>query len=136
MVVETSRPTAQVARELGIGEQTLGNWVAIYRREHAGEEPALNLDERAQLEELQRQARELKMEKKFLKNVRRMCVLNAGVWLRSSRPIRGAVQEIEEGPPSSPCKGEAANHRKVRRLRDGVGSVAEKACLDRVRCGS
>ena len=67
MVVETSRPTAQIARELGIGEQTLGNWVANYRRDHAGDEPALNLDERAQLEELKRQARELKMENEFLK---------------------------------------------------------------------
>jgi transposase-like protein len=50
MVVETSRPTAQIARELGIGEQTLGNWVTKYRRDHAGDEPALDLDERAQLE--------------------------------------------------------------------------------------
>jgi transposase-like protein len=28
-----------VAKELGINEGTLGNWVGIYRREHAGEEP-------------------------------------------------------------------------------------------------
>jgi transposase-like protein len=33
MAIETSRPIAQVARELGIGEQTLGNWVNKYRRE-------------------------------------------------------------------------------------------------------
>ncbi|NEC93101.1 transposase, partial [Streptomyces sp. SID12501] len=26
MVIETSRPVAQVARELGLGEGTLGNW--------------------------------------------------------------------------------------------------------------
>ena len=26
LVIETSRPTAQVARELGINEGTLGNW--------------------------------------------------------------------------------------------------------------
>jgi transposase len=71
MVIETSRPTAQVARELGIGEQTLGNWVAKYRQDHADDEPALDLDERAQLEELKRQTRELKMENEFLKNVRR-----------------------------------------------------------------
>jgi transposase len=67
MVIETSRPTAQVARELGIGEQTLGNWVIRYRQAHAGDEAPLNLDERAQLEELKRQTRELKMENEFLK---------------------------------------------------------------------
>jgi transposase-like protein len=41
MVIETSRPIARVAKELGINEGTLGNWVGIYRREHAGEEPPL-----------------------------------------------------------------------------------------------
>ena len=40
-VIETSRPIAQVARELGIVEGTLGNWVDAYRRDHAGEEPPL-----------------------------------------------------------------------------------------------
>ena len=35
MVIETSRPIARVAKELGINEGTLGNWVGIYRREHA-----------------------------------------------------------------------------------------------------
>ncbi|MDQ6740072.1 MAG: transposase, partial [Actinomycetota bacterium] len=67
MVIETSRPIAQVARELGIVEGTLGNWVNTYRREHAGEEPPLSLNERARLRELERETRELKMEIEFLK---------------------------------------------------------------------
>jgi transposase-like protein len=66
-VVESSRPIAQVARELGILEGTLGNWVAAYRREHAGEEPQLSLDERARLQEVERELREVKMENEFLK---------------------------------------------------------------------
>ncbi|MBE1604753.1 transposase-like protein [Actinopolymorpha pittospori] len=33
MVIETSRPIAQVAKELGIHDATLGNWVNAYRRE-------------------------------------------------------------------------------------------------------
>jgi hypothetical protein len=33
-------------------------------------------------------------------------------------------------------QGKIANHREVRRSRAGVPSVAEKACLERVRCGS
>jgi transposase len=66
-VIESSRPIAKVARELGILEGTLGNWVATYRREHAGEEPQLNLDERARLLEAERELREVKMENEFLK---------------------------------------------------------------------
>lgn len=67
MVIETSRPVAQVAKELGIVEGTLGNWVNAYRREHAGEEPALAISERAELAELRRRARELEQENLFLK---------------------------------------------------------------------
>jgi transposase len=66
-VTESSRTIAQVARELGILEGTLGNWVATYRREHAGEEPQLSLDERARLREVERELREVKMENEFLK---------------------------------------------------------------------
>lgn len=41
-MIETSRPIAAVARSLGLNEGTLGNWVATYRREHAGQEPPVN----------------------------------------------------------------------------------------------
>jgi len=54
MVIETSRPIAAVARELGINDGTLANWVNAYRREHpVGEEP-LSLSERARLRELEK----------------------------------------------------------------------------------
>jgi transposase len=66
-VIETSRPIAQVAKELGVVEQTLGNWVAMYRRDHAGDEPALTVPERARLREQERELRELKIENDFLK---------------------------------------------------------------------
>jgi transposase-like protein len=65
-VIESSRPIAQVARELGIVEGTLGNWVAAYRRDHAGEEPPLAVSERARLRELEREVRELRLKNEFL----------------------------------------------------------------------
>jgi transposase len=65
-VIETSRPIAQVARELGIVEGTLGNWVNAYRREHAGEEPQLTISERARLRELEKEVRELRLKNEFL----------------------------------------------------------------------
>ncbi len=67
MVVETSRPIAQVARELGIVEGTLGNWVNLYRQEHADDEPSLDVSERARLRQLEREMREVRMENEFLK---------------------------------------------------------------------
>jgi transposase len=67
MVVETSRRIADVARELGINETSLGNWVRAYRQKHSGDEPPLQLSERARLRELERRNRELEMENAFLK---------------------------------------------------------------------
>jgi transposase len=67
LVIENSRPIAQVARELGVKDGTLGNWVKLYRDEHANEEPPLTPAERIQLAEAQRELRELRMENEFLK---------------------------------------------------------------------
>ena len=66
MVIETSRPVAQVARELGINEGTLGNWVNAYRREHPVDEAPLTLSERARLRDLEKEVRELRMRNEFL----------------------------------------------------------------------
>ena len=66
MAVETSRPIADVARELGINETSLGNWVRDYRKRHADDEPPLQLSERVRLRELERENRELRMKNDFL----------------------------------------------------------------------
>jgi transposase len=66
LVIETSRPTAEVAREIGVHEGTLGAWVNKYRTEHADDEPPLSLSERARLRELERENRELRMKAEFL----------------------------------------------------------------------
>lgn len=65
-VVETSRPVAVVARELGVNEQTLRNWVNAYRLEHADKEPALNVSERARMREMEAELRELRLKSDFL----------------------------------------------------------------------
>ncbi len=66
MVIETSRPLAEVAREIHVNEGTLGNWVNKYRAEHADEEPPLTISERARLRELEKEVRELRMKTEFL----------------------------------------------------------------------
>lgn len=66
MVIDTSRPIAEVARDLGINAGTLGNWVNTYRTDHPVSEE-LTIDERARLKELERENRELRLERDFLK---------------------------------------------------------------------
>jgi transposase len=66
MVVETSRAIADVARELGISETSLGGWVKVYREQHAEDEPPLKISERARLRELERENRELRVKADFL----------------------------------------------------------------------
>jgi transposase len=67
MVVESGgRPIAEIAREIGVHEGTLGTWVAKYRRDHAEDEPPLTVSERARLRELERENRELRMKAEFL----------------------------------------------------------------------
>jgi transposase len=65
-VVESSRMVSTVAKELGIGSETLRTWVNKYRREHAGEEPVLSESERVELARLRKEVREMKMEREFL----------------------------------------------------------------------
>jgi transposase-like protein len=67
LVVEGQQPIAQVAREYGLSDTTVGNWVRKYRQDHAEDEPPLELSERARLRELERRNRELEMENTFLK---------------------------------------------------------------------
>jgi transposase-like protein len=68
LVIDTSRPIADIAREHGLNETTLGNWVRAYREKHGEEpeEPPLTLTERARLRELERKNRELEMKCAFL----------------------------------------------------------------------
>ena len=66
MVIETSRAIADVARELGISETSLGNWVRACRERPADDEPPMQLSERARLRELERENRELRMKADFL----------------------------------------------------------------------
>ena len=67
LVIDTGRTIAEVARELGIGEQVLGRWVAIERARMVDPPAALDLNERAELERLRRENAELRMDREFLK---------------------------------------------------------------------
>src|SRR6478672_9546459 len=65
IVRETGKPIAQVARELGLNEGTLGRWVNLDRRAREGE-GALNENERDELNRLRKENAELAMERDVL----------------------------------------------------------------------
>ena len=66
LVRETGKPIAQVARDLGVNEGTLGNWVNADRHRQSGN-GELSEDERAELARLRRENAELAMRCDVLK---------------------------------------------------------------------
>jgi transposase len=67
LVRETGKPIAEVARDLGIKEGTLGNWVNADRRRRGDGNGALGEDERAELARLRKENAEPAMERDVLK---------------------------------------------------------------------
>lgn len=63
---EGRKNLSEVARENGVGAETLRVWVKKYRELHPQEEAPLSISERARLAELERENRELKLEREFL----------------------------------------------------------------------
>jgi transposase len=66
-VVDNSLPIAQVARDLGVNDTTLGFWVKDYRKKLAGQPLPPDMPESERIRELERRNRELEMENAFLK---------------------------------------------------------------------
>lgn len=66
LVLDENRSIVEVARGLGIVEQTLGNWVRQARIDR-GEKEGLTSDERAELTRLRAEVRRLTMERDLLK---------------------------------------------------------------------
>ena len=76
IVRETGKPIAQVARELGLNEGTLGNWVNQDRRKRQGD-GALTESEREELARLRKENAELAMERDVLKR-------SAALWVKEA----------------------------------------------------
>ena len=66
IVEETGKPIAQVARDLGVNEGTLGNWVNRARAEREGR-GELTVDDAAELKRLRDEVAELRLERDVLK---------------------------------------------------------------------
>jgi transposase len=66
-VADNSLPIAQVARELGVNDTTLGFWVKEYRKKLSGQPLPPGMPETERIRELERRNRELETENTFLK---------------------------------------------------------------------
>src|SRR5215216_7771705 len=66
LVRSTGRPIAQIARELGIYDSTLGNWVRQDRIDR-GEAEGLSSEEHARLRQLETENTRLRMERDLFK---------------------------------------------------------------------
>jgi transposase len=66
IVEETRKPIAQIARDLGVNEGTLGNWVKLARESRDGS-ASLSKDDYAELQRLRGEVAELRMERDVLK---------------------------------------------------------------------
>ena len=71
LVIGSGKPVAEIARDLGIHEATLGNWVNLAKKNGTVLEKPVTADERARLRELEDEVRKLRMERDFLKKQRR-----------------------------------------------------------------
>ena len=81
LVRETGKPIARVARDLGINEGTLGNWVNADQRRRDGGDGVSSEDERAELVRLRKENAELTMERDVLKR-------SVALWVRDAMGSR------------------------------------------------
>ena len=66
LVETTGQSIAEVAREYGLYDSTLGNWLRQARIDR-GDAEGLTTDERSRLRELEREVADLRMERDLLK---------------------------------------------------------------------
>ena len=68
-VIDGGRSVAEVARNIGVHEMTLGKWVKKVRDERSEQNPPLTMSERAELERLREDNAHLQMQVAFAKKV-------------------------------------------------------------------
>ena len=77
LVLDEGRTVVDVARSLGIGEGTLGNWVRQARVDR-GERAGVTTSERTELAELRKENARLRMERDLLKRATAFWVKESG----------------------------------------------------------
>ncbi len=66
-VIEKGRTISSVASSYDLVPQTVGNWVARHKKEHATDQDPKEASESAEIAKLRAEVRELRQENEFLK---------------------------------------------------------------------
>ena len=66
LVLESGRPIAHVAKEIGVAEGLLGKWVKLERERQGSDDGRSDADIRAENARLRRELAEAKMDNEFL----------------------------------------------------------------------
>ena len=66
-VIENDRTISSVASSYDLVPQTVGNWVARYKKAHATDQERKKASESAEIAKLRAEVRELRQENEFLK---------------------------------------------------------------------
>jgi len=66
LVIESGRPIAHVAKEIGVAEGLLGKWVKLERERQGSDDGRSDADIRAENARLRRELAEVKMDNEFL----------------------------------------------------------------------
>jgi len=77
LVIDEGRRVIDVARSLGVGEGTLGNWVRQARVDR-GERAGLTTSEKSEVAELRKENARLRMERDLLKRATAFWVKESG----------------------------------------------------------
>lgn len=101
-VIESGRPVAHVARELGLGDQLLGKWVRDELAKQAGElTGVLSVDERAELKRLRREVAELRRTTSSWEKQQPSRRSHHGRTVRTDGGGEGQLRDQPDGPAAA-----------------------------------
>ena len=98
-VIEKDRTIASVAASYDLVAQTVGNWVARYKKEHATDQDRKKASESTEIAKLRAEVRELRQENEFLKKQ-----LPSSPRNDRDRALRARGREEGSYPISSMCR--------------------------------
>lgn len=88
IVTQSGKPISQIAKEMGLTESALRNWVKQAQIDQAAApNGALTTEERQELAKLRREVKRLQMERDFLKKAAAFCFARTTFYAAENSPM-------------------------------------------------